>query len=75
MRFSHINNIKLIAIASIILTILGFVLDLHKSVQDVQVNLFEVLMVTAIIFSVLCTLYIFITIAFKLVLTRKPVKS
>lgn len=74
MRFSHINNVTIIAIASFLLAIVGFVLDLHERVQDVKVNAFEICMVTAIIFTVLCFSYVCIVIAYKLILKLKRIK-
>ncbi len=75
MRFSHINNVTIIAITSLVLSIIGFVLDLHERVQDVKVNVFEILMVTAIIFTVLCSIYAFIFIAYKLIIKLKRIDS
>ena len=66
MRFNHINNVTIIAVLSFVLAVLGFILDLHERVQDVKVNIFETLMVTAIIFTALSTLYVLGFVLFKI---------
>jgi membrane-bound ClpP family serine protease len=66
MRFSHINNVTIIAVLSFVLAVIGFILDLHERVQDVKVNIFETLMVTAIIFTALSTLYLLGLVIFKI---------
>jgi membrane-bound ClpP family serine protease len=68
MRFSHINNVTIIAVLSFVLAVIGFILDLHERVQDVKVNIFETLMITAIIFTALSTLYVLGFVLFKILL-------
>jgi hypothetical protein len=75
MRLSHINNVTVIAITSLVLAVLGFILDLYERKQDVKVNTFEILMMTAIIFTILCSLYIFGYLIFKLISKLRRVKT
>ncbi len=71
MRFSHINNVTIIAISSLLLAVLGFALDLHERVQDVSVNIFEILIMTALIFTFLCLLYGINYLIFKFVTAKR----
>ncbi|EDM43340.1 hypothetical protein SCB49_01257 [unidentified eubacterium SCB49] len=75
MRFSHINNVTIIAVVSIVLAILEHVFDLDLGVQKEEMNVFELLMMTAIIFTILCSLYIIGSIIHKWISKLRRVKS
>ena len=76
MRFSHINNITIIAVISFILAILEYKLDLQIRVQQQDsFNIFEMVMVTAVIFTALCSLYILGFLIYRFFTRLKKVKS
>jgi hypothetical protein len=46
-----------IGIISILLSVAGFILDLNERVLDIKTNVFEILMMTILIYGIICILY------------------
>jgi hypothetical protein len=51
------KDFKVIGIVSILLSVTGFILDLNERVQDIYTNVFEILMMTVLIYGIIAILY------------------
>lgn len=67
----HAKALIVIAITSLALSILGFIIDLGERVQNILTNIFEVLVMTGIIFIIITTIYLAIITLKKIVLKLK----
>ena len=53
----HKKDILVIVAISVILSITGFILDLNERVQDIKTNIFEIFMMTGVIFGIIAIFY------------------
>jgi hypothetical protein len=63
------KEILIIISISFLLSIFGFILDLNERVQNIWINIYEIGMMTVIIFCALAT--IFYSLKFMIILLRR----
>lgn len=51
------KEILVIAVVSVILTTLGFILDLNERIPDTRTNVIDLLLMTALLFGVISVIY------------------
>ena len=61
----YLKTIKNLLIVSFILSMIGFILDLRERVPNVWVNIFEIIMMTGIIFTVFTSIYLLYIVILK----------
>jgi hypothetical protein len=63
------KEILIIISISFLLSIFGFILDLNERVQNIWINIYEIVMMTGIIFCALAI--IFFSLKFMIILLRR----
>jgi hypothetical protein len=53
----HKKDFIVIGIISILLSVTGFILDLNERVQDIKTTIFEILMMTVLIYGMISIFY------------------
>jgi hypothetical protein len=56
---------KNLLIVSFILSMIGFIIDLRERVPNVWINIFEIIMMTGIIFTVFTSIYLLYIVILK----------
>ena len=51
------KDFLVIGIVSILLSVTGFILDLNEKVQDIKTNVFEIFMMTGLIYGIISIFY------------------
>lgn len=51
------KEILVIAVVSVILTTMGFILDLNERIPDTRTNVIDLLLMTALLFGVISVIY------------------
>ena len=58
LKLNYLKTLRNLLIVSFILSMIGFIIDLGERVPNVWVNIFEILMMTGIIFTVFSSIYL-----------------
>jgi len=61
----YLKTIKNLLIVSFILSMIGFIIDLRERVPNVWINIFEIIMMTGIIFTVFTSIYLLYIVILK----------
>ena len=60
-----LKTLRTLSILSFILSMIGFIIDLGERVPNVWVNIFEIIMMTGIIFTVFTSIYLLSKFIYK----------
>jgi hypothetical protein len=61
----YLKTKKNLLIVSFILSMIGFIIDLRERVPNVWINIFEIIMMTGIIFTVFTSIYLLYIVILK----------
>ena len=61
----YLKTITTIFLISFVITIIGFILDLGERIPNIWVNMFDILIMTGVIFLIIISFYLFFLLITK----------
>jgi len=65
LKLNYLKTLRNLLIVSFILSMIGFIIDLRERVPNVWINIFEIIMMTGIIFTVFTSIYLLYIVILK----------